>query len=391
MAGATRRTIFALAVLLPLAALDAADAPKTAGAPVDPLGPILSPHLKSMVDVVLENYGAQRKYTDEDFPMSAEQFDSFRREIVDRLAETLLLQDWTVRNPRDETSPIAHLFADRVLKTIEHHGVSMEIHAVEFPDSGLVVPMVLCLPEAAGERPGVCVYSGHTAHGLRDLVLDLNSYQRGAAVRLARAGFATIAVEKIDTGYLSRDGNGGVDENDVTTTLLHWGQVTRGHQLKACLAAAEILAAHPRVDENRIGATGVSLGGWLSIQTALLSDRVAAVADFGRKTLAIPPGTTADTFSGQRDLCHILPGMLSLCDRNVLALAYAPRPLLAGHGRKDTGSHREGPVHYERLFREQYATLGHGRRFTYLVHEGGDDLPVEAVIAWFKEQFDETE
>ena len=133
MARRTRRTILTLAVLLPLAplaALHAADAPKTAGTLVDPLAPILSPHLKSMVDVVLKNYRTQQKYTDERFPMSADQFDAFRQEIVDRFAETLQLQDWMVRKPQDKISPIGHLFVDRVLQTIEHHGVSMEIRTM---------------------------------------------------------------------------------------------------------------------------------------------------------------------------------------------------------------------------------------------------------------------
>ena len=78
MARTTRCTILTLAVLLPLAppaALHAADPPKTAGTLVDPLAPVLSPHLKSMVDVVLKNYRTQREYSDERFPMSADQFD----------------------------------------------------------------------------------------------------------------------------------------------------------------------------------------------------------------------------------------------------------------------------------------------------------------------------
>ncbi len=353
----------------------------------DPLYDCLAPELTSMVDVVLHRYRGGRKYPESRFPLPSAAFAAFRQEAVARLTETLHMQDWVVRGPAGKQSPLADRFHDRVLKVIHRDGVSMELHVVRIGGSGLVVPMVVCLPPGSQRAPGVCVFSGHTQHGLRDLTWDRNSYQQGMAVRLAQNGFVTIAVEKIDSGYLSRDGRRGTDEKEVTTTWLHWGQVTRAHQLQACLAASEILAVHPRVDEDRIGATGVSLGGWLSVQTALLSDRIGAVADFGRKTLAVPPGITSDEFAGQRDLCHILPGMLALCDRNVLALAYCPRPLLAGHGRQDEGSQREGPEHFEALFRDQYAALGAGGDFQYLVHEQGDEMPADVVVRWFQNRW----
>ncbi|MEO1993898.1 MAG: dienelactone hydrolase family protein, partial [Planctomycetaceae bacterium] len=206
-------------------------------------------------------------------------------------------------------------------------------------------------------------------------------------VRLAQAGFVSIAVEKIDTGYLSRDGASGVDEKELATFRLAWGRVTRTHQLMACLASAEILAGHPRVDETRIGATGVSLGGWLSVQTALCSQRIAAVADFGRKTVAVPTGTAPGAFQGMGDLCHIIPGMASVCDRNLLTLLYCPRPMLAGHGRKDAGSHREAPVSYQRLFQSQYRALGKGNQYRYHIHDGGDTMPDQVVIDYFREVF----
>lgn len=353
----------------------------------DPLRPLLRPELTPLVDVVLDNYRGNRKYDDSQFPLPPDEYAAFQREVIDRFVATLQLEDWTVRSPEGKLSPIADRFLDRLVRTVKSNGVVLEVHAVRFPESGLVVPMVVCLPDGDDVVPGVCVFSGHSKHGLRDLVLDLDSYQRGVAVRLAQAGLASIAVEKIDTGYLSRDGVSGVDENPVALTLLHWGPVTRAHQLRACLAASEILATHPRVDPARIGATGVSLGGWLSIQTALLSDRITAVADFGRKTMTIPPDVTADEFKGPADLCHILPGMLSLCDRNLLALAYCPRPLLAGHGRRDAGSDREGPLHFERVFAEQYAALGKDAEFEYHVHNGGDDMPAEKVVRWFRGRF----
>jgi dienelactone hydrolase len=379
-------TAISLGVLVLVASLaQTLAAPKT---DQDPLAPILKPHLKTTVDVMVDSYRNQREYADEAFPLSAAEFDRFRNRVTGRFVETLGMEDWRVQHPQETETPLAGRFVDRQLETIEHHGIRMEVHVIEIPETGLRVPAVLCLPAGSGRRPGVCVFSGHSRHGLRDLVLDLESYQSGIAVRLAKEGFVTIAVEKIDTGYLSRDGKSGVDENPVTTFGLYWGKLTRAHQLMACVAASEVLAAHPRVDAAKIGATGVSLGGWLSVQTALLSDRIKAVADFGVKTVTVPPGMRADAFKGMVDLCHILPGMLSICDRNLMSLAYAPRPLLAGHGRRDAGSQAQGPVHYRDIYEKQYAALGFTDRYEYHVHDGGDTMPVDVTINYFRRQFE---
>jgi len=379
------RNVFGNSVLIlamgccPAAAADDPDS--------DPLAAVFRPELRSAVATVLDTHRDQRKYTDSQFPMSPDGFARFRRDTRGRLIEALRLKDWVVAPEPGQASPLAARFHDRRLKTITQQGVTMELHVVEIVETGDRVPMVICLPNGRGRRPGICCFSGHTGHGLRDLVLDLNSYQRGIAVRLARAGFVSIAVEKIDTGYLSRDGASGVDEKELATFRLAWGRVTRTHQLMACLAAVEILAAHPRVDATRIGATGVSLGGWLSVQTALCSERIAAVADFGRKTVAVPAGTEPGDFRGMGDLCHIIPGMAAVCDRNLLTLLYCPRPMLAGHGRKDAGSHREGPVSYQRLFARQYQALGKGDQYHYHIHDGGDTMPDQVVIDYFRDVF----
>ncbi len=364
----------------------AADPPAKKGKQLDPLAPILSPHLKPTVEVLLGHYRSERKYVNADFPMRAEQFAKFQREITTELARSLGVQDWVVRSPAGKESPIAKQFEDRLIKTISLDGVTVELHAVTLQPTGLVVPMALCLPAERAAKPlaGVCVFSGHTNHGLHDLVVNPNSYQQGVAVRLAQAGFASIAVEKIDTGYLSRNGTRGNDENVAATLMLSWGSVLRSHQLRACLAATEILAGHPRVDEARLGATGVSLGGWLTVQTAILSDRIKAVADFGRKTRSVAADMTAADYRGQGDLCHIIPGMLRLSDRNLLPVVLAPLPMLAGHGRADVGSHKEHAANFRLICETQYSELGAASNYSYLIHDGGDSMPSREVIAWFR-------
>lgn len=385
-----QKSIICLVMFLtPLVTLCADEPPTNSGSQSDPLAPILGPHLKPTVAILLDHYRAKRKYVNSDFPMTRDKFTGFKAEIRTELARTLGITDWVVRSPAGKKSPIADQFEDRLIKTISLHGVTVELHAVTLEPTGLIVPMALCLPngDTPQPTPGVCVFSGHTTHGLHDLVVNLSSYQQGVAVRLAQAGFASIAVEKIDTGYLSRNGTKGNDENAAATLMLSWGSVLRSHQLRACLAATEILAGHARVDETRIGATGVSLGGWLAVQTAMLNDRITAVADFGMKTRSISADVSPEQYQGQRDLCHILPGMLSLSDRNLMPVVLAPIPMLAGHGRNDAASQREHAANYRTICEAQYSALDAAEDYSYLIHAGGDTMPSEEAIDWFKQRF----
>ena len=372
-----------IALLLLLAGVAIAQAPREA----DPLEPILQPVLRSSVGSLVEHYRSERAYPPEVFPLGPANFEIFRQDVIGRLVRSLDLEAWVVREPPGKHSPIPHLFRDKMVKTIRHHGIDMEVHVIEILETGDRIPAVLCLPAGSGKRAAVATFSGHSKNGLRDLVVDLESYQRGVATRLAQAGLVSIAVEKLDTGYLSRTFPSGVDEKEIAAWRLGMSKVTRSVQLMASLAALEILAAHPRVDENRIGTTGVSLGGWLSVQAALLSDRVVAVADFGRKTVFLPEDTPPEQLTEIGDKCHILPGMFEVGDRNMLLLAYAPRPMLAGHGLQDRGSYEQSPRYYRDLFAAQYRALGKEDEFEYRVHEGGDTMPDEMVIEYFRRRF----
>jgi dienelactone hydrolase len=382
-----KKLILSTLLILPTLATLRADDPASDGTSADSLATILQPHLKPTITVLLDHYRTKRKYVNSDFPMPRQNFEDFQAEMRSELARSLGIVDWVVRSPNGKASPLANRFEDRTIKTISLHGVTVELHAVTLQPTGLVVPMAICLPAGEDSVGGICVFSGHTSHGLHDLIVNTDSYQQGVAIRLAQAGFASIAVEKIDTGYLSRNGTEGNDENAAATLMLSWGSVLRSHQMRACLAATEILAGHARTDETRIGATGVSLGGWLAVQTAMLNDRIVAVADFGRKTRSVAVDIQPQEYSGQRDLCHIIPGMLSLSDRNLMPVVLAPLPMLAGHGRKDTGSHQEHSANFRTICEAQYKQLDAATRFTYLVHEGGDTMPSEDVIAWFRKQF----
>lgn len=354
----------------------------------DPLEKVYAAELRSSVESLMEQFRRVRKYETDDFPLQPAQFRKFQQEVVSGFIGALGMEEWVVRNPKGKRSPIAGLYRDRIVGRLNHDGIDMEAHVIEILATGDQVPAVICLPAGEDRRPAVACYPGHGKNPLRDLVFDRDSYQRAIATRLAQAGFVAVAVEKFDTGYLSRTAPSGVDENEITTFRLGLGPHTRAIQLMATVAAAEILAAHPRVDETRIGATGVSLGGWLAMQTALLSDRIKAVAEYGTKSVYLGDEVQPEDYTGVNDICHIIPGTFHLGDRNMLLIPYAPRPLLSGHGGPtDKNSHRQYERYYRDIYQAQYKALGKPENFRYHIHDGGHSLPPETVIDYFREMF----
>ena len=354
--------------------------------PSDPLAQTLSRELRPAVNSLMAEFRALREYKAADFPLPPERFGRFRNEMVSSLIQALHLDDWVVRSPDGKHSPIRDLFKDRVVQRLRHADVEMEARVIDLLPTGDQVPIVLCLPAGDGPQPAVAAFPGHGEHPLHDLVFGEDSYQRAICARLARAGFVSVAVEKVDSGYMSRDGTEGIDEKAITGFRLAMGSPVRAVQLMATLAAVEILAAHPRVDESRIGATGVSLGGWLAIHTALLNDRIRAVAEYGTKTVYLPDETTASEFAGIGDLCHVIPETFRLGDRNLLLIPFAPRPLLSGHGGpNDEASHSQYERYYKAIYEAQYKALGRPDAFRYHIHDGGHATHAPTVISYFKE------
>lgn len=360
----------------------------------DPLAEVYSKEIRSTVESLILQFRRDRKYEVADFPLEPEAFKRFQKEVVTGWTKALGMEEWVVSNPpRGKVSPIAGKFKDRIVKRLTlEDGVEIEAHVIEILETGDQVPVVICLPAVNSKnekpRPGILCCPGHGNNPLHDLVFNPKSYQRAIAVRLAQAGFASVAVEKVDCGYLSRSAPSGNDETAITTFRFGLGPDTRTIQLMATMAAMEVLATHPRVDETRMGATGVSLGGWLAIQTALLSDRIQAVAEYATKTVFLGDDIKPEEFNGVGDICHIVPGAFQLGDRNILMFPYAPRPLLSGHGGpKDRSSHRQYQQYYLDVQKAQYEALGKPENFRYHIHDGGHTIPPETVIDFFREQF----
>jgi len=137
--------------------------------------------------------------------------------------------------------------------------------------------------------------------------------------------------------------------------MLLVGQTASGMQVWDAMRSLDLLASHPLVDARRLGTTGQSGGGTLSMMLAAADDRLAAaaIASANTENFAanpfLPPGSTDDA---EQDF--IGSGPLGF-DRWDLLWPMAPKPLLvAVSGHDFFGTYSPS---YETSGREEFANL----------------------------------
>jgi hypothetical protein len=136
----------------------------------------------------------------------------------------------------------------------------------------------LYLPKVIeGPLPGVVLACGHTASG------KLHYAPYGAL--LARNGYAAISLDLPGQGERKIRGPGGIcpyptstQHNVIGSRMILGGASMGWFMVQEIMAAVTLLGGRAEVDPKRIGITGGSGGGWLSVHAAAMDERIAAVA-----------------------------------------------------------------------------------------------------------------
>jgi len=278
---------------------------------------------------------------------------SMRRKLIDRVQTSQDVQRrsalvreqlWTVLGGAPERTPLN----PRIVGTIDRG--SYRIEKIIFESRpGIYVTAHLYLPGAQGPHPGILAPLGHTIEGKA-----YRSYQH-CFQNLARQGFVVITFDPFGQGerlqYLGRDS--GPPRYSVVTEHLQTGRpmVLFGssfalHRVWDGIRALDYLVSRPEVDGERIGCTGHSGGGTMTMYLMALEDRIKAAApcDANLENLAGPfyeaPGAIGDA---EQDIVGSLP--LGL-DRGDLLNAFAPKPLRICYTAHDQGQ-TYSPVYEE--------------------------------------------
>lgn len=194
----------------------------------------------------------------------------------------------------------------------QDHPFDPAVTDVDYPVDGLTVQDVtiagygqgrvagsLLVPDGAAELPGLVIFHGYT--GNRAAIFD--------AAAWALQGFVVFAIDiRGQTGF-STD-----PDADPGGHALGW--MTQGIQSPDtyyyrrvyvdCVRAVRFVQSHPRVRADRVGCTGISQGGGLTLATAALEPSVALamaevpyLCDFPRAAQIAGPAGLVQTIYGE--------------------------------------------------------------------------------------------
>jgi dienelactone hydrolase len=268
---------------------------------------------------------------------------------------------------------------------------------------GLVVPANLYLPkQGSAPYPGVLFQMGHSNDG------KSYSYYQRCCQGLAQLGYIVLAFDPmgqgertaypLSGGWLTRLPSADDEHTLPGRQMLLVGQTATAMQLWDAVRSLDVLAGHPQVDTRKLGATGQSGGGTLTMMLASADDRLsaAAVCSGNTENFAahpfLPPGSTDDAeqnFLGSGPLAF---------DRWDLLWPIAPKPLLVAASARDffgtysPSYETSGREEFRKLARA-YSTMGAPDNLRYfetpLPHGLSYSLRV-AVYDWFEHHLKQT-
>ena len=241
---------------------------------------------------------------------------------------------WDVAGGRPEITPLN----PRITGSFERPGYRLEKIVYE-SRPGVFVSANLYLPNTGDSpHPGVLFQMGHSANGKADA-----GYQK-CCQGLARLGFVVLAFDPMGQGeriyYPGPNGSTRLGSGDSEHTypgkqMLLTGDTATRFQVWDAIRSLDYLASRPEVDAKRLGSTGQSGGGTLTMMLACVDDRLSAAAVCSGNTENVAcaefdsPGATDDA---EQDFLG--SGPLGF-DRWDLLYPFAPKPLLIMVSAKD--------------------------------------------------------
>jgi dienelactone hydrolase len=262
--------------------------------------------------------------------------------------------------------------------------------------AGAEVPGYVLIPDGAEHAPAILynhAHGGDYTIGKEEIFSDRYDLHKQLGVELVRQGYVMLAIDAYLFNERQGKGPGGPEElgKEAEITLakkfLWEGGTLWGMMLRDDLLALNYLLSRPEVDPERVGTTGMSLGGSRTTWLAALDERIKVaipVAQMNRYQEFAASGRYV-----VHGIYYYVPGALrSGVNMEHIAALTAPRPQLILIGDSDDLSPIEGIRIIDDFNRKIYGLYDAKAQFeTFiaagLAHEYTAEM-FDKMIAWFK-------
>ncbi len=254
------------------------------------------------------------------------------------------------------------------------------------------VEAYLMAPAGDGPFPGVIVFHPTTNTTIRQPVGFGEVKQLQFGLNLAARGYVTLSPRNYIWDYCGQQATEWEQYADNAALVKRrwpaWSGM--GKMLWDGMRAADVLAALPAVDCDRLGCIGHSLGAKEALYAMAFDERMKAGISC--------EGGVGKTFTNWDAPWYLGPEFLTrdeLDHHQLLALA-APRALMVIGGGREPSDRPEGKGpgadglltwNYIEAARPAYAVHGAANRLAYLLHNQGHSLPPEhenLIYDWFE-------
>ena len=242
---------------------------------------------------------------------------------------------------------------------------------IELPLGMLTAEAVLAFPSGASEQKQVpIIIVQHGIASTPETPFTPGAYHEYAK-GLLKAGFAVLVPMNLKS--VER-------RNNVERFARLAGTSLPGIELVRLQHLLDIVLADPRVDAEKVGMWGVSLGGmatmfWMPLEPRIKAGVVSAWFNERRNKMAVPDERYS-SFSPREEHAFFNGWLTEFSDYDLVSLI-APRPLMIQHGKKDNIAHWPQVVEEYNKSIVHYQKLKIPERIELILHEGGHEAIVD--------------
>ncbi len=359
--------VFAFAVCLQVYAEDSSQSPPVPPSQSAPRRPSVAPTVKSSWDDLLEGVDGTASW--------------LRRKEI--------LRQRFLRLIRDDKKPQKPPLALRVHESVSVDGIyvrQLVSYAVEADERAHAY---LGIPKKTGRLPAVVALHGTFAKGKERAAGLVDNPDKAYLDHLARRGYVVIAPDHFVAGHRV-PAAGAYETGEFYKRHPEWtavGKFTYEHSI-----AIDVLQSLGRVDPDRIGAIGHSLGGHGTIFLAAYDERVKAAAcncggSFFRHNPRVEAWARDHWYVYFRPMREgLLDGRLPDIDFHEIIALIAPRPFLDLSGLNDgiPTTQRQRILMNMRIM-DVYELEEAPQNFAFFVHGSGHSVRHESrqlIYAW---------